>query len=99
MTTKVKNALDPSDEPILQSIQDHCVLEEDAMKLDGLDKAIVGVDTKGYLVYDYQKIVDAFTEEPHNMEYEEAIEFTDFNVVGLDGNGNWTIMYNREYYA
>jgi hypothetical protein len=33
------------------------------------------------------------------MEYEEAIEFTDFNVVGLDGNGNWTIMYNRDYYA
>ena len=69
------------------------------MKLDGLDKAIFGVYTKGYLVYDYQKIVDAFTEEPHNMEYEEAIEFADYNVVGLDGNGNWTIMYNKEYYV
>ena len=45
------------------------------------------------------KTLDVFTKEPHNMEYEEAIEFTDFNVVGLDGNGNWTIMYNREYYA
>ena len=99
MTIEVKNTLNPSDEPILQSIQDNCVLEEDAMKLDGLDKAIVGVDTKGYLVYDYQKIVDVFTEAPHNMEYEEAIEFTDFNVVGLDGNGNWTIMYNKDYYA
>ena len=74
-------------------------LADDCMKLDGLNDAIIGVDTKGYLVYDYQKIVDVFTKESHNMEYEEAIEFTDFNVVGLDGNGNWTIMYNRDYYA
>ena len=74
-------------------------LAEDCLKLDGLNDAIVGVDTKGYLVYDYHKIVDVFTKEPHNMKFEEAIEFTDFNVVGLDGNGNWTIMYNREYYA
>ncbi len=74
-------------------------LAEDSMKLDGLNDAIVGVDTKGYLVYDYHKIVDVFTKEPHGMEFEEAIEFTDFNVVGLDGNGNWTIMYNRENYV
>ena len=74
-------------------------LAEDCMKLDGLHKAIVGVDTKGYLVYDYHKIVDVFNKEPHGMEYEEAIEFTDYNVVGLDGNGNWTIMYNRENYV
>lgn len=74
-------------------------LAEDSMKLDGLNDAIVGVDTKGYLVYDYHKIVDVFTKEPHGMEFEEAIEFTDFNVVGLDGNGNWTIIYNRENYV
>ena len=74
-------------------------LAEDCLKLDGLNDAIVGVDTKGYLVYDYHKIVDVFTKEPHNMEFEEAIEFTDFNIVGLDGNGNWTIMYNRENYV
>ena len=74
-------------------------LAEVCMKLDGLNKAIVGVYTKGYLVYDYHKIVDVFTKEPHGMEYEEAIEFTDYNVVGLDGNGNWTIMYNRENYV
>ena len=74
-------------------------LAEDSMKLDGLNDAIVGVDTKGYLVYDYHKIVDVFTKEPHGMGFEEAIEFTDFNVVGLDGNGNWTIIYNRENYV
>ena len=36
-------------------------LAEDCLKLDGLNDAIIGVDTKGYLVYDYQKFVDVFT--------------------------------------
>lgn len=95
--SKVVNLQDGEDNEAPIELQEF--LAEDCLKLDGLNDAIVGVDTKGYLVYDYQKIVDVFTKEPHNMEYEEAIEFTDFNVVGLDGNGNWTIMYNREYYV
>ena len=92
MTTEVK---EKSEEAPIE-LQEF--LAEDCMKLDGLNDAIVGVDTKGYLVYDYQKIVDVFTKEPHNMEYEEAIEFTDFNVVGLDGNGNWIIVMPKYYY-
>jgi len=94
---KVKNLQDGEDNEAPIELRDF--LAEDSMKLDGLNDAIVGVDTKGYLVYDYHKIVNVFTKEPHNMEFEEAIEFTDFNVVGLDGNGNWTIMYNRENYV
>jgi len=94
---KVKNLQDGEDNEAPIELRDF--LAEDSMKLDGLNDAIVGVDTKGYLVYDYHKIVDVFTKEPHGMEFEEAIEFTDFNVVGLDGNGNWTIIYNRENYV
>ncbi len=94
---KVTNLQDGEDNEAPIELRDF--LAEDSMKLDGLNDAIVGVDTKGYLVYDYHKIVDVFTKEPHGMEFEEAIEFTDFNVVGLDGNGNWTIMYNRENYV
>jgi hypothetical protein len=30
------------------------------------------------------------------MEYDEAIEFTEYNVMGLEGNGNWIIMKARE---
>jgi uncharacterized protein YprB with RNaseH-like and TPR domain len=33
------------------------------------------------------------------MENDEAIEFFDYNVLGLEGNGNWVIMKNREYYG
>jgi hypothetical protein len=94
---KVTNLQDGEDNEAPIELRDF--LAEDCMKLDGLNDAIVGVDTKGYLVYDYHKIVDVFTKEPHGMEFEEAIEFTDFNVVGLDGNGNWTIIYNRENYV
>ena len=94
---KVTNLQDGEDNEAPVELQEF--LAVDCMKLDGLNDAIVGVDTKGYLVYDYHKIVDVFTKEPHGMEFEEAIEFTDFNVVGLDGNGNWTIIYNRENYV
>lgn len=72
------------------------IIAEDCLKLDGLNDAIIGVDTKGYLVYDYDTIVEVFTKEPHCMDVDEAIEFADFNVVGLDGNGNWTIVYSKE---
>jgi hypothetical protein len=74
-------------------------LAEDCLKLDGLNEAIVGVTSLGYLVYDYYKIVDVFTKEPHGMEYDEAIEFTEYNVMGLEGNGNWVIMKKRSYYG
>lgn len=81
--------------PIPSDIAEH--LSEDAMKLDNLNDAIIGVTTQGYLVYCYDKIVDHFVKED-GMEREEAIEFTDFNVVGLDGNGNWIIVMPKYYY-
>ena len=35
-------------------------LAEDCLKLDGLNEAIVGVTSQGYLVYDYEKIIEVF---------------------------------------
>ena len=72
-------------------------LAEDCLKLDGLNDAIVGVTSQGYLVYDYEKIIEAFMKQ--GMENDEAIEFFDYNVLGLEGNGNWVIMKSREYYV
>lgn len=72
-------------------------LAEDCLKLDGLNDAIVGVTSQGYLVYDYEKIIEVFMKQ--GMENDEAIEFFDYNVLGLEGNGNWVIMKNREYYG
>jgi hypothetical protein len=72
-------------------------LANDALKLDYLNEAIIGISTQGYLVYCYDKIVDLFVQN-HGMERDEAIEWVDYNVVGLDGNGNWTIVMPKYYY-
>ena len=71
------------------------MLAEDAMQLDGLNDAIIGISTQGYIVYSYWKIVEKFVSDD-GMTHEEAVEYTDYNVVGLDGNGNWVIMYDTE---
>ena len=71
------------------------MLAEDAQQLDGLDNALIGASTQGYLVYSYSKIVAEFINQ--GMSEEEAVEYTDYNVVGLDGNGNWTIVYDNWY--
>ena len=47
-------------------------LAEDCLKLDGLNDAIVGVTSQGYLVYDYEKIIEVFMKQ--GMENDEAIE-------------------------
>lgn len=71
-------------------------LADDALKLDGLNEAIIGISTQGYLVYCYDKIVDIFSS--NCMSREDAIDYVDYNVLGLDGNGNWTIVYPTYYY-
>mgnify|MGYP003324079441 CR=1 FL=1 len=72
-------------------------LADDALKLDGLNEAIIGISTQGYLVYCYDKIVDVIMNNGE-MDRGEAIEFADYNILGLDGNGNWTIVYPTYYY-
>ena len=67
-------------------------LADDALQLDGLEKAIVGVSEDGYLIYHYDKIVDVFVQRD-GMDYDEAQEWTDYNVLGVSCNGNWTIMF------
>lgn len=67
-------------------------LAEDALQLDGLEKAIVGVTEDGYLVYHYDKIVNVFVERD-GMNIDEAQEWTDYNVLGVSCNGNWIIIY------
>ena len=49
------------------------MLAEDAMQLDGLDDAIIGVSTQGYIVYSYWKIVQKFISDD-GMTDEEAFD-------------------------
>lgn len=55
-------------------------------RFDGLDEAIIGVGARSYgtpaLVYDYMRIVNIFVQG--GMSLDEATEYVDFNVVGVN---------------
>ena len=52
---------------------------------DGFNEAIIGIGSRinmeDIVCYDYDKCVDILIKDQH-MEYEEAIEWMDYNVVG-----------------
>ena len=58
--------------------------DESLLMLDGMDDAIVGVvsgiDIQPKVVYDREKIIEILM--THDMTYEEAVEFMDFNITG-----------------
>lgn len=56
---------------------------EDAIVLETPDylSAIIGVSDDGRVIYDYEKMVRCLM-EIDGMDYEEAIEFIDFNTLG-----------------
>ena len=45
------------------------------------DKALIGITTDGRAVYDYGLMVEQLSEED-DMDYEEAVEFIDYNTLG-----------------
>jgi hypothetical protein len=51
------------------------------LKADGFDDAIIGIDEKDMrLIYSVSKCIDILKKD--GMNYEEAIEFFDFNISG-----------------
>lgn len=56
--------------------------DEDILKADGFDNAIIGVDDSFgdiRLIYSVSKCIEILSED---MDEEEAVEFFDFNVKG-----------------
>ena len=68
---------------------------EDAIQFDGLNYAIVGTSQDGYYVYDYDRMIQCFIEDS-DMTEEEAIEWIDFNVLGINGGEGFVILYSNE---
>ena len=69
------------------------LLRPDAIVLSGLDGAVMGYTDPGILVYSYEKMVDHFVEE--GMSRDEAYEWIDFNVLGLQANGSgFSVLYH-----
>ena len=60
-------------------------MEESTLLLDGFDEAFIGfsrrINEPILAVYSYEEIVRICMERD-GMEYEEAVEYVDFNVVG-----------------
>ena len=53
--------------------------DEDILKADGLDKAVIGIDQNTTrLIYSYTKIIQILMED--GMTREEAIEYFHFNI-------------------
>lgn len=65
--------------------------DPDAIRFKGLDEAIVGICHKGLIIYDYDKIISIF--EGMGMSEEEAVEWTDYNVIGTMAGEGFTVMY------
>ena len=69
------------------------MIAEDASKLDGLNDCIIGTDPDGYLVYSYSLLCRHYYDNDE-MSYEEAVEFVDYNILGLGGEKvNWIIVF------
>ena len=60
---------------------------------DYLDAALIGIDQDGKAVYDYDLLVQAFMDGNEEWTEEDAIEWIDYNVLGLH---KVTILY-RDY--
>lgn len=44
------------------------------------DSVIIGVDTDGHVVYDFDKMAESMMEED-GLTYEEAVEFIEYNTI------------------
>ena len=66
-----------------------------ALYLHGLDDAIAGASDCGKIIYDYKKVVCIF--EKQGMSLDEAVEYVDYNVMGVQCNGaGFIMMYDKE---
>lgn len=85
----------------LREMWQDCYEGFDLLFADGLDEAIIGVDTVQMRVcYDVDKCINILRNE-HGMELDEAIEFFDFNIAGAYV-GEQTPLYiktNTDYFV
>jgi hypothetical protein len=64
--------------------------DPEAIRFDGLDKAIVGYDHNGWIIYDYNTMIHEFT--AMGMTDFEAQEWISYNVIGVNAGQGFTIM-------
>ena len=65
--------------------------DDEAIRFDGLDDAVIGTDHDGNLVYEYEIMIRLFVEQ--GMTEEEAEEWINFNVIGTNGGHGFTVLF------
>jgi hypothetical protein len=69
------------------------LLDEDAVVYENprYEDALIGRECQdGRAVYDYSKMIDCLIEE--GMTHEEAVEWIDYNVLGLRGDAKFPVV-------
>ena len=82
------------DNPNLEYLE-RLIDTENAIQFDGLDSAIVGVSHKGHYIYDCDRMVELFIERD-GMNIDEAYEWIEYNVIGVNAGKGFIIMYSQE---
>tara|TARA_R100000773_G_C4157197_1_gene76655 strand:+ start:249 stop:506 length:258 start_codon:yes stop_codon:yes gene_type:complete len=64
----------------LQKLQNLDLLDEQTLKADGFDDAVIGITRDKILVYSIEKTIQILMEE--DMSEIDAIEHLDYNILG-----------------
>jgi hypothetical protein len=75
---------------VIDTYLDQC--NEEAIRFDGLDGAIIGVSHNGMLIYDFGLMMELFVEQ--GMTPYDAIEWYNYNVVSINGGQDFIVMYD-----
>ena len=77
---------------IEMNTQDYIDLANDeAIRLQDLDDAIIGTDQNGLLVYDYHQMLVTFINQ--GMAADDAIEWLDYNVLSINAGNGFTVVF------
>lgn len=66
-------------------------LNDEPIRFEDLDDAIIGTDQNGLLVYDYHQMVVTFINQ--GMAADDAIEWIDYNVLTINAGKGFVIVY------
>ena len=69
---------------------------EDVILFEGYETAFLGVSTDNRAVYSYQNMI-AHLMKFDGMDYDEAIDFIDFNTIGSLGFEGCPIVFNEAF--
>ena len=64
----------------LQKLQNLDLIDEETLKADGFDDAVIGITRDKILVYSIEKTIQILMEE--DMSEIDAIEHLDYNILG-----------------